>query len=65
MFLSISKGRDLNPYYNATKTHHTRTGFTNPYLNSDQENKSFFDFEELRVTTRVFVGALPEAQTIR
>ena len=52
MFLSISKGRELNPYYNATKTHHTRTGFTNPYLNSDQENKPFSDLIKMIMEDR-------------
>ena len=43
LVLGISYGENSNPYYDPSKTHHTREGFTNPYLDDQKENKSFGD----------------------
>ena len=41
-----------NPYYNPNKTHHTSTGFKNPYLNQDNQSKSFIDLFKMMTTER-------------
>ena len=41
-----------NPYYNPNKTHHTSTGFKNPYLKQDNQKKSFSDLFKMMATER-------------
>ena len=41
-----------NPYYNPNKTHHTSTGFKNPYLKQDNQRKSFSDLFKMMTTER-------------
>ena len=44
--------RNPNPYYNPNKTHHTSTGFKNPYLKKDNQRKSFSDLFKMMITKR-------------
>ena len=44
--------RTPNPYYNPSKTHHTSTGFKNPYLKQDNQRKSFSDLFKMMTTER-------------
>ena len=52
VIIGIPQGRSLNPYYEPSKTHHTSRGFTNPYLDPDQENKSLGDLIDMIMEDR-------------
>ena len=39
--VAMSKG--FNQYFDPKKDHHTRTGFTNPYLSQNEQKKSFYE----------------------
>ena len=41
-----------NPYYDINKKHHTKTGFMNPYLKSENQGKSFSDLIKMILTKR-------------
>ena len=41
-----------NPYYDPNRSHHTSTGFKNPYLKQDNQNKSFSDLFKMMTTER-------------
>ena len=41
-----------NPYYDINKKHHTKTGFMNPYLKSENQGKSFSDLIRMILTKR-------------
>ena len=44
--------KHTNPYFNPKKSHHTTTGFKNPYLISDDQRKSFSDLFKMMTTKR-------------
>ena len=44
--------KHTNPYFNPKKSHHTATGFKNPYLISDDQRKSFSDLLKMMTTER-------------
>lgn len=48
----MSKLKNHNPYFDPDKVHHTKTGFKNPYLNSESQNKSFSDLIKMMNTKR-------------
>ena len=41
-----------NPYFDPKKSHHTATGFKNPYLSSDDQRKNFSDLLKMMATKR-------------
>ena len=48
----MTKLKNHNPYFDPDKVHHTKTGFKNPYLNSENQNKSFIDLIKMMITKR-------------
>ena len=52
LFGLVLNFKTSNPYYNSNKTHHTSTGFRNPYLKQDNQKKSFSDLFKMMTTER-------------
>ena len=50
LFISLSSNK--NVYFDVSKSHHTKSGFTNPYINLDNQNKSFSDLFRMMKTDR-------------
>ena len=44
--------KHTNPYFDPKKSHHTATGFKNPYLISNDQRKSFSDLFKMMITKR-------------
>ena len=51
LFISLSNNKNL--YFDVSKSHHTKSGFTNPYINLDNQNKSFSDLFRMMQTDRL------------
>ena len=44
--------KTTNPYFDSRKSHHTLNGFTNPYLKSNNQKKSFSDLFKMMISKR-------------
>ena len=58
--LAMLKGH--NQYFNQKKFHHTRTGFTNPYLSQNEQRKSFYEVLKMMSLKRPKPQYQPVAQ---
>ncbi len=50
--LFIATSKNTNPYFNQTKSHHTKFGFRNPYLKPDIEKKKLRDLFKMMNSDR-------------
>lgn len=58
LILGICRGKNLNPYFDSAKSHHTPEGFTNPYLNNEDEKKSLIDLINMLKEDRPLVNSM-------
>ena len=45
--MSLSLAENQNPYYDSSKSHHTISGFTNPYISDINQKKNFSDLYKM------------------